>query len=56
MNPMLASALGAFIRWGLNAIVPFLVAQGIWTPEESTAYVTGATLSILSLIWIFWTK
>jgi hypothetical protein len=56
MHPLLASALGAVIRWALTLLVPFFVANGIWTPDESVAYVTGATIAILSLIWSLWQK
>jgi len=56
VSPLLSAALGSIIRWALALVVPYLVDAGIWTPEESTAYLTGATLAILSLGWSLWQK
>ena len=56
MNPLLGAALGSIIRWALAMAVPFFVSNGIWTPDESTAYVTGATAALLSLGWSLWQK
>lgn len=56
MSPMLSAALGSIIRWGLSLLVPYLVSAGIWTADEATAYVTGASLAILSLAWSLWQK
>ncbi len=56
MNPLLAQALGSVVRSALTLLVPFLVARGIWTPEEATQYVTAATLAIVALGWSLWQK
>ena len=56
MSPLLSQGLGSIIRWLLGLAVPILVSNGIWTPDDSTAYVTGATVAILSLGWSLWQK
>lgn len=56
MPPMLTAALGSIIRWGLSLLVPYLVSAGIWTADEATAYVTGLSLALLSLLWSLWQK
>ena len=56
MSPMLSAALGSVIRWGLSMLVPYLVSAGIWTADEATTYVTGASLAILALVWSLWQK
>jgi len=56
MHPLLQAALGAIIRWALSLLVPYLVTAGIWTPDEATAYVTGASLALLGLGWSLWQK
>lgn len=56
MNPLLAQALGSLIRWLLTIGTPYLVSMGIWTPDEATAYVAGATGALLALGWSLWQK
>jgi hypothetical protein len=52
----MSAALGSILRWALSLVVPYLVSAGIWTADEATAYVTGASLAILALAWSLWQK
>jgi hypothetical protein len=56
MNPLLQKALGQIITWALTFLAGWFVQRGIWTQSASEEYIAGATLAILSLIWMVWTK
>lgn len=56
MNPLLQSALGAIIRWGLTFLSGYLVSKGVWTQEESAVYVTAAVTGLLTLLWALWKR
>jgi FtsH-binding integral membrane protein len=56
MPDLLAKALGSFLRHGLTILAGYIVAGGIWTPDEATTYVAAAVSAILALIWSLWLK
>lgn len=60
INPFVKKILGAVIRAVLMLAVPYLVSQGIWTPDEATATVatvaTALTALTLSLLEKYWTR
>lgn len=56
MNPILASALGAILRWLLAFGAGVLVEHGIWTQEDAATYVAGAAVALLALGWSLWNK
>lgn len=56
MNPMLATALGAIVRWVLALGAGYLVKAGIWSGTDAETYVAGAALALLSIGWSAWNK
>lgn len=56
MNPMFQAALGAILRWGLTFLAGWFVQHGIWTGNEAEAYVAGAAVAVLTLLWSLWNK
>jgi hypothetical protein len=56
MNPMLAAALGAILRWALAFLAGYLVNAGIWKSAEAETYVGAAVLGLLGLGWSVWQK
>lgn len=56
MPTILSAALGAILRHVLTMGAGYLVAQGIWTKDESALYVGGATIFLLTLGWSVWQK
>ncbi len=56
MNPMLAEALGAILRWGLTIAAAELVHHGIWTASDAERYVGALAMFLLTLGWSLWTR
>jgi hypothetical protein len=56
MNPLLAQALGAIVRWLLAFVSGWLVQRGIWTEADATQYVAAAAIAIVALGWSLWQK
>jgi hypothetical protein len=56
MNPLLQSALGSILRWGLALGAGYLVRAGIWAAPDAELYVGAATLGLLSLGLSLWSK
>lgn len=56
MNPLLQSALGAILRWGLTFVAGFFVQKGIWSSEEAVQYVAALSVALLALGWSLWQK
>ena len=56
MNPLVAQALGAIVRWALTFLSAWFVQHGIWTSENATEYSAGAALAIVALGWSLWQK
>jgi hypothetical protein len=56
MNPVLAAALGAILRWALVFLAGYMVKAGIWTGTEADGYVAAAVLGLLGLGWSLWQK
>lgn len=54
MNPILTSALGSIIRYGLMIAAAFLVKKGIWTQSAMEGYVEAAVVGILTFSWTVW--
>ncbi len=54
VNPILQSALGSILRWGLAIGAGYLVKAGIWTGSEAETYITAGTLAALTLGWSLW--
>lgn len=51
MNPMFQTALAAFFRWMLAFAGGYAIRYGIWTKDETTMYIEGASLAIVALLW-----
>lgn len=56
MNPVLAAALGAILRWALAFLAGYLVNAGIWKSDEAETYVAAAVLGLLGLGWSLFQK
>lgn len=56
MNPVLAAALGAILRWALAFLAGYLVNAGVWKPDEAETYVAAAVLGLLGLGWSLFQK
>lgn len=56
MNPILQSALGSILRWGLAIFAGYLVKAGTWEATEAETYVGAAALALLALGWSLWQK
>jgi hypothetical protein len=54
VNPILSSALGSILRYGLMILATFLVKKGIWTESAAEGYVEAAVVALLALGWSYW--
>lgn len=51
VNPIFQKSIGTLMRAALMLAVPFVVSQGIWTPEEATATLTAIATALSALLW-----
>lgn len=56
MNPLLQEALGSIVRAGLQIVAGYVVAVGIWTPEDASKYVAAGALAVVALGWSLYQK
>lgn len=56
MNPMLQEALVLFFKWALAFGAGWFINHGIWTNAQATIYVAGASIGIVSYLWLLWGK
>lgn len=56
MPALFAAILGSFIRFGLTALATWLVTKGVWSTNDSSEFVTGLTIALVTLIWSLWQK
>lgn len=56
MNPLVREMLASIIRHFLTIGAGFLVARGIWTPEDAATYVAAVTLALVSVAWGLYQK
>lgn len=54
MNPMLAEALTSIVRSILKIGAGYLVARGVWAPNDANNYVAAAALAIVGIGWSYW--
>lgn len=55
-GPLIRSAIGSFLRTLLTGLGGYLVATGVWKPEDQSKYVEGITLALVGLIWGLYQK
>lgn len=55
INPLLSEAIASLLRSVLKIGAGYLVARGVWTAEDATAYVGAAALALVGFGWSYWT-
>jgi hypothetical protein len=55
MNPLMQEALASIARSVLKVGAGYLVARGVWSPDEATNYVGALALGLVGLGWSYWT-
>ena len=55
MNPMMQEALASVVRSILKLGAGYLVARGVWAPDDASNYVAAGALAIVGLGWSYWT-
>jgi hypothetical protein len=56
MNPLLVEALASVVRHVLTIGAGYLVARGIWTPEDASTYAMAGALAIIGTGWGLYQK
>ena len=55
LNPMAQEALASVVRSILKLGAGYLVARGVWAPDDASNYVAAGALAIVGLGWSYWT-
>lgn len=60
MRELLLPIIGSFVRWGLAILGGFLMAKGVWTPEQADKFIpalaSGLSLAIVAIGLSIWAK
>jgi hypothetical protein len=56
LNPLLIEATASILRHVLTSGAVYLVARGIWTPEEASTYAAAAAMGLIGIGWSLYQK